>query len=43
MIIGDLFIMCEVLGYRKSAKWIFRAIKYGLLRDLEKDNQKLFN
>jgi len=27
MIIGDLFIMCEVLGYRKSAKWIFRAIK----------------
>jgi len=43
MIIGDIFIMCEVLGYRKSAKWIFRAIKYGLLGDLEKDNQKLFN
>ena len=42
MIIGDIFIMCEVLGYRKSAKWIFRAIKYGLLGDLEKDNQKLF-
>jgi len=43
MIIVDIFIMCEVLGYRKSAKWIFRAIKYGLLGDLEKDNQKLFN
>jgi len=43
MIIRDLFIMCGVLGYRKSAKWIFRAIKYGLLGDLEKDNQKLFN
>ncbi|ACP34711.1 glycosyl transferase family 2 [Sulfolobus islandicus L.S.2.15] len=43
MIIEDIFIMCEVLGYRKSAKWIFRAIKYGLLGDLEKDNQKLFN
>jgi GT2 family glycosyltransferase len=43
MIIVDVFIMCEVLGYRKSAKWIFRAIKYGLLGDLEKDNQKLFN
>ncbi len=42
MIIGDIFIMCEVLGYRKSPKWIFRAIKYGLLGDLEKDNQKLF-
>jgi len=43
MIIRDIFIMCQVLGYRKSAKWIFRAIKYGLLGDLEKDNQKLFN
>ena len=43
MIIRDIFIMCQVLGYRKSAKWIFRAIKHGLLGDLEKDNQKLFN
>jgi len=42
MIVVDSFITCEVLGYRKSAKWIFRAIKYGLLGDLEKDNQKLF-
>ena len=42
VIIGDLFIMCEVLGYRKSAKWILRAVRYGLLGDLEKDNQKLF-
>jgi len=42
IILGDLLIVCEVLGYRKSAKWIFRAIKYGLLGDLEKDNQKLF-
>lgn len=43
MIIGDLFILCEVLGYRKSIRWILRAIKYGLLGDLEKDNKELFS
>ncbi|MUM65928.1 glycosyltransferase [Acidianus infernus] len=42
MIIGDLFLMCEVLGYRKSLKWILRAIKHGLLGDLEEDNKELF-
>jgi len=36
MIIDDLFTTCEVLGYRRSTRWILRAIKYGILGELEK-------
>ncbi|WP_016730720.1 glycosyltransferase [Saccharolobus islandicus] len=42
IIIADILIMCEVLGYKKSMKWSLRAIKYGISGDLDKDNKELF-
>ncbi|ACP37773.1 glycosyltransferase [Saccharolobus islandicus] len=42
MIISDLIIICEVLGYKNGIRWVLRAIKYGVIGDLEKDNKELF-
>ncbi|BAB67055.1 glycosyltransferase [Sulfurisphaera tokodaii] len=42
IIIGDLFVLCEVLGYSKGFKWALRAIRYGIIGDLDKDNKELF-
>ena len=43
MIISDIVILCETLGYKNSFKWIFKAIKHGLVGDLDMDNRLLFN
>ncbi len=42
MIIGDVLLLCEAMGFRKSLKWIFRAFRYGISGKLDKDNEELF-
>jgi hypothetical protein len=42
IIIADVLLLCEAMGFRKSLKWISRALKYALSGDLEKDNEQLF-
>ena len=42
IIIGDMIPLCETLGYKNGLKWIFRAVKHGLVGDLDKDNELLF-
>jgi hypothetical protein len=42
IIIGDVLLLCEVMGFRKGLKWIFRAFRYGISGKLDKDNEELF-
>lgn len=38
IVIGDILLLCEVIGFKKSLKWIMRAFKYGLSGKLDEDN-----